>query len=176
MTDQGRGQELAEGLREIYSRFLQALEESFQKTQRKSFGSKVAAGAMEWIGGSHIKTERQMLCLQFQKEVKEQLARMDQALEMEDGESVSSALETAVDILTEPVDPRSNQTADLMRRAMILEAKPYLSRISEKKRWQVLIRLERTYTRNQWLPVEKEVMKELYNLSSKTTKEMEEHV
>ena len=175
MEDRGRGQELAEGLREIYSRFLQALEESFQKTQRKSFGKKVAAGAMEWIGGSYIKTERQMLSRQFQKDVKEQLARMEEALESEDGEAVSRALEAAVDILTEPVDPRSNQTADLMRRAMILEAKPYLPRISAAKRRKVLTRLERAYARNQWLPVEEEVIMELYRLSSDIGKETEDH-
>lgn len=159
------GKELAEGLRDIYAGFLQDLEEAYQKTQRKSFGGKVAVGAMQWIAGSYIKTERQLLCLQFQKEVKEYLAHLEQVLETEDEPDVSSALETVVDILTEPVDPRSNTTADLMRRAMILEAKPYLSRISASKRRQIRTRLERAYDRSQWLPVETEVMKELYRLS-----------
>ena len=168
MPETKSGQELAEGLRDIYDRFLQALEEAYQKTQKKSFGKQVAAGAMQWVAGSYIKNERQLLCLQFQKEVKEQLAQMESALETEDEAKVSCALETAVDILTEPVNPRSNTTADLMIRAMILEAKPYLSQISEAKRRKILIRLERAYTRLQWLPVEEEVIKELYRLSAET--------
>ena len=166
MTDMKSGQELAEELRDIYSWFLQALEEAYQKTQRKSFGNKVASGAMQWIAGSYIKNERQMLCLQFQQKLKEQLSQMERALETEDAEHVSCALEAAVDILTEPVDPKSNATADLMRRAVILEAKPFLSRISETARRRILVRLERAYHRTQWLPVEEEVIKELYRLSS----------
>lgn len=166
MAEQRSALELAEGLKDIYGRFLQALEEAYQKNQLKPFGSKVAAGAREWIGGSLIKTERQVLCMQFQKDVKEQLKQMENALETEEADRICETLGVAVEILTQPVDPRSNTTADLMRRAMIREAKPYLSRISEEKRKQIRIRLERAYTKKQWLPVEEEIIKELYRLSS----------
>lgn len=165
MPTEKSGRELAEELREIYARFLRDLEASYQKTQAKSFGKKVAAGAMQWVAGSYIKTERQMLCMQFQKDVKEQLARMEQALTGEDAEQQAAALEIAVDILTEPVNPRSAATADLMRRAMILEAKPYLSKIAKEKRRKIQVRFERAYPRKLWLPVEEEIMKEFYKLS-----------
>lgn len=165
MAEEKSARELAEELRDIYTRFLQELDAAYQKTQAKSFGHKVAAGAMQWIGGSYIKTERHLLCAGFQKDVKDQLTRMEAALEGEDAEHVSEALEIAVEILTEPVNPRSAETADLMRRAMILEAKPYLAKISKEKRRKIQVRLERAYPRKLWLPVEEEIMKELYKLS-----------
>ena len=156
--------ELVNGLHDIYDKFVADVDESIRKDQRRKFGNKVAKGAVQWIGGSFIKTEKGLLCDQFSQKTSEQLELIENEIADLDKAEQARISDQVADILTITVDVRSNTTVDLMRRAMIGNIIPWLERMSPKKLNEVKLKLERAYPRSSWLPVEQEVMQEIYRL------------
>ena len=90
---------------------------------------------------------------------------LDYALEGASEEETQEALDVMAGILCAPVREASNSTSDLMKRAMISQAIPYLSRLSRSKQIEIRDSLERAYKKSQRLPVEKEALKLLAELT-----------
>ncbi|MBQ9030047.1 MAG: hypothetical protein IJ106_01160 [Parasporobacterium sp.] len=154
---------LAGDLEKIYSDFTDAIRSMGSKNGRKG-KSKLALSAMNWLTGGHIRTERDVLCEKFVQDVQKHLEIFDYALEDADETTAQEACAVLADTITTPIDPRSNSTTDLMKRAMIGRLIPYLPRLSREKLTELKEKLETAYPRNQRLPVERDVLKEIGKL------------
>ena len=87
------------------------------------------------------------------------------AAEYASREEAADAAALAVDIMSEPRPPKSDSTTDLMKRAMIGQAKPLFPYLRPEKRREVAERLKKAYSRWHRLPVETEVIRELERLN-----------
>lgn len=155
---------LAEGLKDIYDGFTQSVRNMGKKSGSKRPSSKLAASALHWLAGNRIKTERDLLCDKFLEDVKSHLELFETALEGEDEEKAQEACFVVAKTLTEPVPANSNSTSDLMKRAMISQLKPWLSRLNKEQLRVIRERVETAYPRSKRLPVEREVLKEIAGL------------
>jgi len=155
---------IAEGLKDIYAGFTESL--SANTADGKKRQSRLTQSALQWITGGRVKTERDVLCDKFLQDVQKQLQMMDLALEGRPEEEVQEACAVAADILTEIVPEKSNHTSALMKRAMIGQVQPYLSRLSRVKLEELQKKIEGAYKKSQRLPVEQEVLKEIKRLLS----------
>lgn len=164
MADEITALDLAKGLQDIYDGFVESIHAMGNKMNGKKGRSKLAGSVVHWLAGSHVKTERDLVCEKFIQDVESQLQIFDLALEGIPEEEARTACEAAADILTAPFPANSNKSTDLMRRAMIGQVKPYLPRLSREKLIQIRDRLEETYTRSQRFPVENEVLKDVREL------------
>ncbi|MCF0230305.1 MAG: hypothetical protein HUJ76_11525 [Parasporobacterium sp.] len=152
--------DLALGIRKIYEGF----EESIHALGGKKKGRKMVGSLAHWVAGSHVRTERDVICDKFLEDVQSHLEMFDYSLEGLDENSVQEACGALIDICTEPVPADSNGTISLMKRAMISQVRKYLPMLSQEKLRQTGERLEKAYTKWQRLPVEKEVLQEIAGL------------
>lgn len=164
MPDSITSLSIARELETIYEDFTKSIREMGAKNGRKG-KSRLAGSVVHWLAGSHVKTERDILCEKFLADVKKQLEMLDMALEGAGQEETQEALGVMADILCAPVKEASNSTTDLMKRAMISQALPYLPRLSRDKQAEIRDNLEKAYKKSQRLPVEKEVLKLLTELT-----------
>ena len=155
---------LAQELGKIYDDFTESIRSMGAKNGRKG-KSRLASSALHWIAGSHVKTERDVLCEKFLTDVQKQMELVECALEGADKATVQEALGAAADVLCAPVREASNSTTDLMKRAMISQAIPILPRLSREKQLSIREELSSAYKKSQRLPVEKEVLKLLDQLT-----------
>lgn len=155
---------IAQGLRDIYEEFTTSIRSMGKKINGKKTKSPFAQSALHWIAGSHIRTERDVLCDKFIEDVKKQLEMLDYALEGIPEEEVQRACWEVAEILSEPVPEQSNGTSSLMKRAMLGQVKPYLPRLSQEQLQALRDRIEGAYKKSQRLPVEQEVLKEIKKL------------
>ena len=156
---------LAYQLEEIYQKFTDSIKKMGAKHGKKG-KSKLAASALHWIAGSHVKTERDVLCEKFLQDVEKHLELFDYALQDADKETAQEACAVLADTLTTTVGSGSNSTTDLMKRAMIGHIRPYLPMLSADKLQELKQKIESAYPKSQRLPVEKEVLKEMTRLLS----------
>ena len=157
-------QQIALGLQDIYEGFTEAIRSMGSKKDGKKGKSPFAQSALHWLTGDRVKTERDIICDKFLQDVQKQLQTLDLALEGLPEAEVQEACGIAADILTEPVPEQSNHSSALMKRAMAGQVIPYLSRLSREKLEQLQQKIETAYKKNQRLPVEQEVMKEIRRL------------
>ena len=155
---------IARDFETIYEEFTKAIREMGSKNGRKG-KSRLAGSVVHWLAGSHVKTERDILCEKFLADVKKQQEMLDYALEGASEEETQEALDVMAGILCAPVREASNSTSDLMKRAMISQAIPYLSRLSRSKQIEIRDSLEKDYKKSKRLPVEKEALKLLADLT-----------
>lgn len=168
-SDEITATQIAAGLKDIYEGFTEAIRSMGSKKDGKKTRSPLAQSALHWITGDRVKTERDVLCDKFLQDVQKQLQTLDLALEGLPEEEVQEACAVAADILTEPVPEKSNHTSALMKRAMVGQLLPYLSRLSRDKLVQLQQKIEGAYKRSQRLPVEQEVLKEISRLLKQTS-------
>ncbi len=155
---------LAEGLGAIYEGFTETVKALGAKSKGGKRSSKLGGSIAHWVGGGHVTTDREALCEKFLADVQGQLELLLTAAEYAPREEAEEAAAIAVDIMAEPRPAKSDATTDLMRRAMIGQAKPLLPYLTAQKRSQVLELLKGAYSRWQRLPVEAEVIRELERL------------
>ena len=161
MTEEITALSLAQEMEEIYHGFTDSVR---SMGSRKNGKSRLGTSVVHWMAGSHVKTERDILCDQFLQDVQRHLQTFDYALEGISEEEAQAACEVLADIMTEPLPAQSNSTTVLMKRAMIGQLMPYLGRLSTEKLAQIKERMESSYRKSQRLPVEREVLKELERL------------
>lgn len=156
--------DLAKGIRKLYGDFTEAVKELGGKSKGKNGSSKLGSSFAHWIGGSHVKTDRELLCEKFLQDVQSHLEMFLYALEGADEETRAQACAMVAETMFEPVPSKSNATTDLMKRAMIGQAKPILSYLKKEKLMELKRLLDASYNRWQRLPVEKEVSDEMGRL------------
>ena len=154
--------EIAGHLAEIYEDFTESVQALGGKGRRRS--GKFASSVMQWVGGRHASSDREQLCNKFLADVQGQLELLTLAMEMADEEERAEACWIAAEIITAPRPAKSDSTTDLMKRAMIGQAVPFLKYVKKERLIQIRDRMRQAYTRWQLLPVEKDVKKELDRL------------
>ena len=154
---------LARQLEEIYESFTESIRSMGRKNGRKS---RLAGSVVHWLAGSHVKTERDVLCEKFLNDVQKHLEVFGMAMEGAEEAEIREALEVVADVMTQPLDPSSNSTTVLMKRAMVGQLSPYLAYLSREKLEEIKDRMESAYKKSQRLPVEKTLLKEIDGLLS----------
>ena len=82
MREQAELVQCAETLREMYDEFTQSVQDLGNKAKgRSTAGNKMGNSFLHWIGGSHIRTDRDRLCEEFLEKVQAQLELIRTALE-----------------------------------------------------------------------------------------------
>lgn len=153
--------EMAEYLGKIYDDFIASVRALGAKKKDGKRSTKMGSSMAHWIGGGHVTTDREGLCEKFLADVQAHLELFQMALECAGKEEAAEAAAIAVDIMMEPCPPKSDSTTDLMRRAMIGQAKPLLPYLTPEKRQEKLELLKKSYSRWHRLPVEQEMIREL---------------
>ncbi len=151
--------EEARNLNEIYEQFTEKVQKLSKKTNGKKRSSKFAGSFAHWIGGTHIKTEREIICEQFLEDVQVLLSALQEKIDSCEGEEVTKICDEVAQIIMQPVDAASDSTTDLMKRAMIGQIEPFLEYVSTEKLKQLKADMEGAYSVRQMLPVEKNIYK-----------------
>ena len=150
----------AETLREIYEEFTQSVLDLGNKAKGHS-SSKMSNSFLHWIGGSHIRTDRDRLCEDFLEKVQSQLKLTRTALEGAGAEETAAVWNAVADVMLEPIPGRSNATTDLMKRAMCSQFQPMLAFLTQEQLRGHYDRLKAAYRPRDLLPVEKELLREM---------------
>ena len=116
---------------------------------------------LHWIGGSHIRTDRDRLCEEFLEKVQAQLELIRTALEGAGAEETAEVWNAVADVMLEPIPGRSNATTDLMKRAMCSQFQPMLAFLTPEQLRGHYDRLKAAYRPRDLLPVEKELLREM---------------
>lgn len=154
--------EMAEQLAGIYGEFTDAVKALGAKGTKRS--GKFSSSMAHWVGGSHVSNDREGLCEKFLADVQGHLELFGIALEGVSEAEAAEAAGIAADIMLQPCPPRSDATTDLMKRAMVGQAKPLLPYLTREKLEELQERLKKSYSRWQRLPVEQEMIKEMERL------------
>lgn len=158
MSEESTAVTIAHGIEEIFREFTDEVRKIGGKYGGKG---KMGSSVLHWLAGSHVKTQRDVLCEKFLSDVQAQLKLFDAALEDADEEEVSRACEVLAEVLSNPVPANSNSTTDLMKRAMLGQLKPYLPGLSREKLLWTKKRIEDAYTKWQRLPVERDMIRDI---------------
>ena len=152
---------LAYQLDNIYVAFTDSIRSMGKKHSGKS---RLGSSVVHWLAGSHVRTERDVLCDQFLTDVKKHLELFQYALEGESEEQIQEACGVLADIMTQPQDAKANNTTSLMKRAMVRELMPFLSKLSKEKLTEIKQRMESNYRKSDRLPVERDLLKQIDQL------------
>ena len=144
---------------EIYNDFTKKVQSLGSKLKGGKRSSKFAGSFAHWVGGSHIKTEREVLCEQFLEDVQEQLELIMNIVDACDDAKATKLCDEVAEILMEPRDAYSDSTTDLMKRAMIGQVEPFLEFVSKEKLLELKDQMEKAYGVRKMLPVEKNIYK-----------------
>lgn len=162
MREQAELVQCAETLREMYDEFTQSVQDLGNKAKgRSTAGNKMGNSFLHWIGGSHIRTDRDRLCEEFLEKVQAQLALIRTALEGAGAEETAEVWNAVADVMLEPIPGRSNATTDLMKRAMCSQFQPMLAFLTPEQLRGHYDRLKAAYRPRDLLPVEKELLREM---------------
>lgn len=157
MSSESSAVNIVRSLEGVYQNFTDEVKKLGSKAGRGKLGTSV----VHWIAGSHVKTQRDVMCDKFFEDITSALKLLDESLQYADEEETREACDMLADILSATVPANSNSTTDLMKRAMLGQLKPYLPKISEGKLLEVKKRIEAAYSRWQRLPVEQDMLKEI---------------
>ena len=149
---------------EIYDDFTKKVQSLGSKVKGRRRSSKFAGSFAHWIGGSHIKTEREVLCEQFLEDVQAQLEMIVNIVNECDDDKATKLCNEVAEILMEPRDASSDSTTDLMKRAMIGQVEPFLEFVSKEKLFELKENMEKAYGIRKMLPVEKNIYKAVKKL------------
>lgn len=153
---------MAGQMEDIYAEFTDSVRALGAKGTKRS--GKFGASMAHWVGGSHVATDREGLCEKFLADVQGHLDLFLLALEDAPESEAAEAAGIAAEIMLRPCPARSDATTDLMKRAMIGQAKPLLPFLTGEKLEELQERLKKSYGRWQRLPVEQEMIKEMEKL------------
>lgn len=156
-----RPEDLAENLIEVYRKFDEAVQAMGSKSKGGRRHSKIGASLANWIAGSHITTEREIICERFLTQVQEQLELLCAAVEGAGADETGAACRIAAEVMLEPQPVKSNATTVLMKRAVVGQLEPLLPYFPRELARECLERMRAAYPRHAQLPVEKELMKRL---------------
>ena len=156
--------EMAETLGKIYGEFVESVKALGAKKKDGKRSTKMGSSMAHWVGGSHVTTDREGLCEKFLADVQGHLELFLTALAYAGQEEAAEAAAIAVDIMMEPCPPKSDSTTNLMRRAMIGQAKPLLPYLTSEKLEEKTELLKKSYSRWNRLPIEKEIIREMEGL------------
>lgn len=156
-----RLEDLAAKITEIYHTFDEAVQAMGSKAKGGKRHSKMGASLANWIAGSHVTTERELLCEQFFNQVQSQLEFLQTAMEGVEPEEVAAACRIVADVMLEPQPVKSNATTVLMKRAMVGQLEPLLPHFPQELARECLERMREAYPKHTQLPVEKELMRQL---------------
>lgn len=156
-----RLEDLAAKITEIYHTFDEAVQAMGSKAKGGKRHSKMGASLANWIAGSHVTTERELLCEQFLNQVQSQLEFLQTAMEGAEPEEVAAACRIVADVMLEPQPVKSNSTTVLMKRAVVGQLKPLLPCFPRDLARECLERMREAYPKHTQLPVEKELMRQL---------------
>lgn len=154
--------ELAQKLSGIYEEFTDSVKALGAKGTKRS--GKFGASMAHWVGGSHVTTDREGLCEKFLADVQGHLELFLLALEDVPEAEAAEAAGIAADIMMQPCPPKSDATTDLMKRAMVGQARPLLPFLTQEKLEELAERMKKSYNRWQRLPIEQEMIKEMERL------------
>lgn len=155
--------EQAEKFRAIYEDFTKSVRELGNKAKGRA-GSKIGNSFAHWIGGGHIRTDRDRLCEEFLEHVQSQLELFQTCFEGASPEEVTQACNLVADVMLQPIPVESNSTTDLMKRAMRSQIKPLLPYLSRARLEQGMQQIQEGYRKRQLLPVEQELLREMERL------------
>lgn len=150
----------ADDLRKLYDEFTESVQDLGSKGKGHA-GSKMGNSFMRWIGGSHIRTDRDRLCEDFLEKVQSHLDLVRTALEGEPPETASMVWGGIADVMLEPYPGKSNSTTMLMKRAMCSQFQPMLEYLTQEQLQFHYQRLKSAYQPRELLPVEKAMLKEM---------------
>ncbi len=167
LTDNSGIIQAAEQISVIYDEFTASVRALGPKNKRN--GRRVSSGKMGqevagWIGGSHLHTDRDVLCDKFLEDVQKQLEFLQTCFEGASPEDIKKASSIVAEVMTQPVPPQSDSTSNLMKRAMIGQVIPFLPNLDKVQLTDIQTRILGAYTRRQLFPVEKDVLRELDHL------------
>lgn len=151
---------MAEGVDEIYKKFCDAIEELGSKAS----GRKLANSLKQWMVGSHVRTQRDVVCDDFIRDMEKHLELFDMALEGMNQADIREACTVLVDKVAQPQPANSNSTTCLMKRAMINMVIKYLPYLSKETIAELKDRMETAYKPWNRLPIEKDFIKETARL------------
>lgn len=152
---------LAKEFEKIYEEFTQSVKALGAKNSGKKHSSKFGSSMVHWVAGNGAKTEREQLCEKFLSDVQKHMELFLLAVESDTPENSRQACEIAVDVIMQPVPAKSDATTDLMKRAMIGQARPLFPYLLKEKKEQLKEQLITSYSRWNRLPLEKEIIHEL---------------
>lgn len=162
MREQAELVQCAETLREMYDEFTQSVQDLGNKAKgRSTAGNKMGNSFLHWVGGSHIRTDRDRLCEEFLEKVQAKLELIRTALEGAGAEETAEVWNAVADVMLEPIPGRSNATTDLMKRAMCSQFQPMLAFLTPEQLRGHYDRLKAAYRPRDLLPVEKELLREM---------------
>lgn len=158
--------EQAEKLRTIYEDFTQSVKDLGNKAKGHS-GSKFGNSFAHWIGGGHIRTDRDRLCEEFLEHVQSHLEFLQTCLEGATPEEAAQVCGAVADVMLEPIPVRSNATTDLMKRAMRSQLRPLLKYLTKERLELGCQQIREGYRNRELLPVEREMLKEMERMIAK---------
>ena len=158
--------EHAEKLRTIYEDFTQSVRGLGNKAKGHA-GSKFGNSFAHWIGGGHIRTDRDRICEEFLEQVQSHLEFLETCLEGATREEAAQVCGVVADVMLEPIPVRSNATTDLMKRAMRSQFKPFLKYLTKERLELGRRQIQEGYRTRELLPVEREILKEIDRLIAK---------
>lgn len=156
--------EQAERLQQIYDDFTQSVQDLGNKAKGRAGSSKIGNSFLHWIGGGHIRTDRDRLCEEFLEQVQRFLEEMRVTLETATPEEAAELCGQVGDVMLAPIPVRSNATTDLMKRAMRSQFKPFLPYLRPERLRQAQSRIMEGYRKRDLLPVERELLQEIERL------------
>ncbi|MCD8300412.1 MAG: hypothetical protein LUC41_04470 [Clostridiales bacterium] len=156
--------ELAGRTADIYDDFTESVRNMGSKLNSGKRSSKLGSSVVNWVGGSHVRTERDILCDKFLEDIQKHLELFESCLLGASGREQAEACGIVADLMTEPRPPQSDSTTNLMKRAMIGQVIPFLKYVDRDELVRIRDRMDAAYTKRQLLPVEKDVRKELERL------------
>lgn len=158
--------EQAEKLRTIYEDFTQSVKDLGNKAKGHA-GSKFGNSFAHWIGGGHIRTDRDRLCEEFLEHVQSHLEFLQTCLEGATPEEAAQVCGAVADVMLEPIPVRSNATTDLMKRAMRSQLRPLLKYLTKERLELGCQQIREGYRNRELLPVEREMLKEMERMIAK---------
>lgn len=157
--------EQVQQLRQIYDDFTQSVQDLGNKAKGHAGGSKMGNSFLRWIGGSHVRTDRDRLCEEFLERVQGWLEGFQGLLETLPRAEAAELCGRVADVMLAPIPPKSNATTNLMKRAMRSQFKPYLAYLTRERLQLAAEQIQEGYRSRDLLPVEREMVKEIARLS-----------
>lgn len=155
-----------EQLREIYDHFTESVRDLGNKAKGHAGSKKLGNSFMHWIGGGHIRTDRDRLCEEFLEQVQGFLGEFDTGLQGLAPEEAAALCGQVADIMLDPIPSKSNATTDLMKRAMRSQFKPFLKYLTPEQLRTASEQIQEGYRLRDLLPVEREMVKEIEGILS----------
>lgn len=150
----------AEELRGLYEEFTESVQ-GLGKKAKGHAGNKMSNSFLRWVGGSHVRTDRDRLCEEFLEKVQTHLELVRTALEDSSAEEKAVVWGSVAQVMLEPFPGDSNSTTNLMKRAMCSQFQPMLACLTAEQIQPLYDRLKKAYRPRDLLPVEKTLLKEM---------------